>query len=136
MSQVTNASKILLVTSGLSLAGGVTGILVAVHRKSGFWGGVGWFFLLGAAGTAVGYVAAAAILKDGTVDSSGPKQFLQSGAYIQGDSVYSSKGTLIAAGINQANSQGNVFFNDGKVLYANGDLFSSDDDLIYNVKGK
>lgn len=65
---------------------------------------------------------------------SGPKQYLLSGAYIQGDSVYSAKGTLIGTGIKQANSQGIVYFNNGEILYANGDLFSADDDLIRNVK--
>ena len=41
---------------GLGAAGNVAGILVAIKRKSGFWRGVGWFFLLGFAGSATGLV--------------------------------------------------------------------------------
>lgn len=41
---------------GLGATGHVAGILLAIKRKSGFWGGVGWFFLLGFAGSATGYV--------------------------------------------------------------------------------
>lgn len=54
-----NTNKLIksqLLQGGLVAAGNVAGILVAVKRKSGFWGGVGWFFLLGAAGGAVGLV--------------------------------------------------------------------------------
>lgn len=46
---------------GLGFAGNVAGVLVAIKRKSGFWGGLGWFLLLGAAGAAVGYVAGTVI---------------------------------------------------------------------------
>jgi hypothetical protein len=53
--------------SGLSLAGNVAGILLAVKRKSGFWGGVGWFLVGGLAGAAIGYVA-------GTVLDGKPKE--------------------------------------------------------------
>jgi Na+/alanine symporter len=48
-------------TAGLGLAGNVAGIVLAVHRKSGFWGGVGWFIVCGLAGSAVGYVAGSMI---------------------------------------------------------------------------
>lgn len=41
---------------GLGMAGNVAGIIVAVKRKSGFLGGVGWFLVLGLAGGAAGYV--------------------------------------------------------------------------------
>lgn len=41
---------------GFGLAGNVAGILLAVHRKSGFWGGVGWFLIGGLAGSATGFV--------------------------------------------------------------------------------
>jgi uncharacterized membrane protein YfcA len=46
---------------GLGAAGNVAGILVAIKRKSGFWRGVGWFLLLGAAGSALGYVASSMV---------------------------------------------------------------------------
>ena len=42
--------------SGLGLLGGVAGVFIAIRRKSGLLGGVGWFFLIGTAGSAVGYV--------------------------------------------------------------------------------
>jgi hypothetical protein len=42
---------------GLGIAGNVAGILIAIKRKSGFLGGVGWFLLIGAAGTAAGFIA-------------------------------------------------------------------------------
>jgi Na+/alanine symporter len=48
-------------TAGLGLAGNVAGIVLAVHRKSGFWGGVGWFIVLGLAGSATGYVVGSMI---------------------------------------------------------------------------
>jgi hypothetical protein len=48
-------------TAGLGLAGNVLGIIIAVHRKSGFWGGAGWFIVCGLAGTATGYVAGSII---------------------------------------------------------------------------
>lgn len=41
---------------GFGLAGNVAGILLAVHRKSGFWGGLGWFLVGGLAGSATGFV--------------------------------------------------------------------------------
>lgn len=41
---------------GLGLVGAVGGILLAVHRKSGFWGGVGWWFVGSMAGGATGFV--------------------------------------------------------------------------------
>ena len=45
------------ITAALSLLGSVAGIIVAVKRKSGFWGGVGWFIVGGMAGTAIGWLA-------------------------------------------------------------------------------
>lgn len=50
-----------VLVSGLSLLGAVAGIIIAVKRKSGFWGGVGWFIVGSMGGTAVGYIAAAVI---------------------------------------------------------------------------
>jgi hypothetical protein len=41
-----------LLQAGLSTLGSVTGIIVAVKRKSGFWGGAGWMILGGLAGSA------------------------------------------------------------------------------------
>lgn len=52
---MTKQSKTMLAT-GIGIAGNVTGILIAVKRKSGFWGGVGWFALGGLAGAALGYI--------------------------------------------------------------------------------
>lgn len=46
---------------GMAGLGNVAGIIVAVKRKSGFWGGAGWFLLGGLAGAALGYVAASMI---------------------------------------------------------------------------
>lgn len=43
--------------AGLSLLGSVAGIIVAVKRKSGFWGGLGWFIVGGMAGGAAGWIA-------------------------------------------------------------------------------
>lgn len=43
-------------SQGLGLAGAVVGIIIAVKRKSGFWGGVGWFLLISTAGSASGYI--------------------------------------------------------------------------------
>mgnify|MGYP001618647300 CR=1 FL=1 len=57
---MTKQNKKLLVTGAITV-GNVAGILVAIKRKSGFLGGVGWFLLLGAAGMGVGYVAASMI---------------------------------------------------------------------------
>lgn len=42
--------------AGLVGLGNVTGILIAVHRKSGFWGGAGWFLVCGMAGGAIGWI--------------------------------------------------------------------------------
>lgn len=50
-----------VLATGLAAVGNVTGIIVAVKRKSGFWGGVGWFIVGGLAGAAIGYIAAAVI---------------------------------------------------------------------------
>lgn len=41
---------------GIGSLGSVAGILLAVHRKSGFWGGVGWWILGGMAGGAIGWI--------------------------------------------------------------------------------
>jgi hypothetical protein len=51
-----NLSKAVLLTSGLSILGSVGGIVYAINKHKGFWGGVGLFFLGGFAGTAVGYI--------------------------------------------------------------------------------
>lgn len=48
--------KTILLTGGLSTIGFVGGIVLAVHRKSGFWGGVGWAILGSSLGTGIGYV--------------------------------------------------------------------------------
>lgn len=50
-------TKQVKIRAGLSLLGSVAGIVVAVKRKSGFWGGLGWFIVGGMAGTAVGWIA-------------------------------------------------------------------------------
>lgn len=42
---------------GIGAMGSVAGILLAVHRKSGFWGGVGWWIVGGMAGGAIGWIA-------------------------------------------------------------------------------
>lgn len=57
---MTNERKAVLIT-GLAAIGNVAGIIVAVKRKSGFWGGVGWFLLGGLAGGGIGYITAAVI---------------------------------------------------------------------------
>lgn len=44
---------------GLSTLGSVAGIVLAVHRKSGFWGGVGWFIVGSMAGGALGWLVTA-----------------------------------------------------------------------------
>lgn len=57
--QTLNANavtKATLLTFGLSTLGSVAGIVVAVKRKSGFWGGFGWFILGGFAGVAIGEI--------------------------------------------------------------------------------
>jgi len=51
--QLTKSVK---VRAGLSMLGSVGGILVAVKRKSGFWGGLGWFIVGSMAGGAVGWI--------------------------------------------------------------------------------
>ena len=57
----------LTLSSGLGMAGAVAGIIIAVKRKSGFWGGLGWFLLISAAGSATGYIT-------GSVLDGRPKQ--------------------------------------------------------------
>ncbi len=57
---MTKENKTVMV-QGVAILGNVTGIIVAVKRKSGFWGGVGWFLLGGLAGAGIGFVMAAAI---------------------------------------------------------------------------
>lgn len=54
--KITSSQK---VRAGLSGLGMVAGILVAVKRKSGFWGGCGWFIVGAMAGNAVGWLATA-----------------------------------------------------------------------------
>lgn len=53
-----------LMTYGLAGLGNVAGLIIAVKRKSGFWGGLGWFLLGGMAGGALGYVATSLIKDD------------------------------------------------------------------------
>ena len=65
-----NLSKAVLLTSGLSLLGGVGGIVYAMNKKKGFWGGVGLFFLGGFAGTALGYVISSTMNLNITTDTS------------------------------------------------------------------
>ncbi len=48
-------------SAGLGLLGSAAGIMLAVKRKSGIWGGIGWFILLGMAGSGIGYVAGSVI---------------------------------------------------------------------------
>lgn len=55
-----------MLRSALASAGGVAGIVIAVKRKSGFWGGVGWFILGGMAGGAAGLLV-------GTIADGKPK---------------------------------------------------------------
>lgn len=54
-------SRKMLLIGATTTAGNVAGILLAVKRKSGFWGGVGWFLVGGMAGWAIGATAAAFI---------------------------------------------------------------------------
>jgi hypothetical protein len=49
---------------GIGLCGSVAGILVAVHRKSGFWGGVGWWIVGGMAGGALGWIVTSGMKED------------------------------------------------------------------------
>ncbi len=46
---------------GLGTVGCVAGIMLAIKRKSGFWGGVGWFIVGSMAGSGVGYVIGSVI---------------------------------------------------------------------------
>lgn len=62
---MTQSNKLVL-ARGIGMAGSVAGIAIAIHRHSGFWGVVGWFFLGGLAGSAIGYVAYAAIPETST----------------------------------------------------------------------
>lgn len=64
--------------------------------------------------------------------STNPKEYLDSGAYVQGQTVFSKTGTVIGQGIKQVNSQGNVYFNNGSILYTNGDLYDSQDNKVAN----
>lgn len=57
---MTAGNKHMLI-GGLAALGLVTGIIVAVKRKSGLWGGVGWSFVGNVAGAGLGYVVAAII---------------------------------------------------------------------------
>jgi hypothetical protein len=60
--ETTNLSKSAMLTSGLSLLGGVVGIVYAVKNKSGFWGGLGWFLIGSIGGTAIGYLASSTMI--------------------------------------------------------------------------
>lgn len=53
---INSVVKANMLATGLAGAGVVAGIVVAVVRKSGFWGGVGWALLCSFAGGAVGAV--------------------------------------------------------------------------------
>lgn len=57
---MTKSNKKMMIV-GLGGLGNVAGIVIAVKRKSGFWGGVGWFLVAGMAGSMVGYVATSII---------------------------------------------------------------------------
>ncbi len=57
---MTSSNKNMLIY-GLATVGFAAGIILAVHRKSGFWGGVGWSLVGNMAGAGIGYVAAAMI---------------------------------------------------------------------------
>lgn len=50
-----------MLRGGMFSLGATAGIIVAVKRKSGFWGGVGWFFVLGIAASAVGFLVGSII---------------------------------------------------------------------------
>ena len=67
---VSGLGKAALLTSGLSLLGGVGGIVYAMNKHKGFWGGVGLFFLGGFAGTALGYVISSTMNLNVTTDTS------------------------------------------------------------------
>lgn len=56
MANKNNITKATLLTSGLSTLGIVGGVVFAVKRKSGFWGGLGWAIVGSMAGGGVGYV--------------------------------------------------------------------------------
>ncbi len=51
----------LQLTYGIGAVGAIIGIVIAVKRKSGFWGGVGWWAGISTAGCAVGYGIGTAI---------------------------------------------------------------------------
>ena len=53
---IGSLGKATLLTSGLSLLGGVGGVAYAMSKHKGFWLGTGLFFLGGFAGTALGYI--------------------------------------------------------------------------------
>lgn len=55
---------------GLAALGHAAGIIVAVKRKSGFWGGVGWFIVGGMVGGGLGYVITA-MTNSGQASASG-----------------------------------------------------------------
>ncbi len=46
---------------GLGTVGCIAGIVLAVKRKSGFWGGIGWFIAGSIAGSGAGYVIGSVI---------------------------------------------------------------------------
>lgn len=57
---------------GTATAGNVAGVIVAIKRKSGFWGGVGWFIVGGMAGAAIGYILSAVIPGPDTLSPNNP----------------------------------------------------------------
>ncbi len=60
LSAKNNYYKTVLQAGGGAL-GGIAGIIIAVKRKSGFLGGVGWFFAIGIAGGALGFLVGSLI---------------------------------------------------------------------------
>lgn len=64
------------------------------------------------------------------------KQFMDSGVYVQGQTVFTASGKVIGSSIKQINSQGNIYFNNGSILYSNGDLYDSQDNKVDNYANK
>ena len=68
MANVNSITKATLLTGGLSSIGFVTGIVVAIKRKSGFWGGFGWAILGSILGGGIGRVTSSLMNFDDTSD--------------------------------------------------------------------
>jgi hypothetical protein len=60
---MTKENKVIMI-AGLATLGHAAGIILAVHRKSGFWGGVGWFIVGGMVGGGLGYAITAMVNSD------------------------------------------------------------------------